>query len=253
MHLPAKALIRSVLPRRYKPHRILFGPNRGFRMVTSWHDYPAALLGYCEVSLLRWMDQNIHPGETWLDIGGHYGNTALRMCDCVGFEGRVFSFEPNPVSAGCLTQTRRLNNLLQLRILPFGLTCGHKPAVRKLPSIRGMVDSTVRAVNSRFFEDVLFMPFMEIWPQIHDGNERIHGIKIDVQGMEIEVLRGLGPMLASQRPILIVEIHQGVKRHDLLGLISNAGYHGTIVPIEPVAGEKEAKLLDNRIYLFSTG
>ena len=43
-----KEALRKLLPRTVKPHRILAGPLRGQWIVTSWHDYPAAILGYTE-------------------------------------------------------------------------------------------------------------------------------------------------------------------------------------------------------------
>lgn len=219
-------------------------------MVTSWHDYPAAILGYCEGPLLGWLNQHVRAGETWIDVGAHYGNTALRMCERVGRAGRVFAFEPNLASAGCLAQARRLNGLSQLTILPFGLSAGTGISPIKLPEVRGMVDSTLKPEQAEFFETILVAPFAELWPQINSGNARIDGVKIDVQGMELSVLRGLAPILNSQRPQLIVEVHAGVSRSELVALLNELGYHGKPLPIEPVAGETEAQLIDNRIYHF---
>src|SRR5205814_10611463 len=100
--------------------RIRRGPLRGSRLGTSWRDYPAALLGYTEGPLLRWLAANAGPGETWLDVGAHYGYTALVLSRLVGPEGRVFAFEPVPETAGCLAATRARNRLAQLTVLPLG-------------------------------------------------------------------------------------------------------------------------------------
>src|SRR2546429_1571047 len=93
---------------------------RGCHLVTSWRDYPAAIIGYTEGPLLRWLAANVGPGETWLDVGAHYGYTAMALSRLVGEKGRVYAFEPGPETAGCLAATRARNRLPQLTVLPMG-------------------------------------------------------------------------------------------------------------------------------------
>src|SRR6267378_2914827 len=108
-----KEHVRRLLPKSVRPHRILAGRLRGFRIVTSWYDYPAAILGKTERALLDWFEENVHIGETWLDVGAHYGYTALALSRLVGPAGRVFAFEPMITTAGCVARTRELNRLRQ--------------------------------------------------------------------------------------------------------------------------------------------
>jgi hypothetical protein len=89
MKLEFKVLPRRFLPRSIHKHRIFGGPLRGYRIVTSWHDYPAAITGRTERPLLDWFAQNVNPNETWLDIGAHYGYTAIGLCRLVGAAGRA--------------------------------------------------------------------------------------------------------------------------------------------------------------------
>ena len=110
-----------MFPRRIGPHRIRGGSLRGARIVTSWHDYPAGVMGRTERGLLAWFQQEVRAGDTWLDIGAHYGYTAIALSRQVGAAGRVFAFEPVTATAGCVAQTRRLNNLSQLTVVPLGL------------------------------------------------------------------------------------------------------------------------------------
>jgi len=44
-HSRVKAQLRRLMPKTVGAHRILGGRLRGYRIVTSWHDYPAAILG----------------------------------------------------------------------------------------------------------------------------------------------------------------------------------------------------------------
>jgi len=231
----------------------LAGPLRGYRIVTSWHDYPAAILGRTERSLLEWFAANVKPGETWLDVGAHYGYTAIALCRLVGPGGRVFAFEPMISTAGYLAQTRRLNYLPQMMVMPLGSGCPDSIELQRLPVTRGMVDSTIAQSEGKdggWQEAILVARFDWLWPQICGGRQQIDGVKIDVQGMEIDVLRGMVETLKRYRPKLVVEVHRNVDRSRLLDLVEVAGYSRRGVPIEPLAGETEPRYVDDHSYAF---
>jgi FkbM family methyltransferase len=244
-----KTFLRRFLPRQIGPQHIWNGPLKGYTIVTSWHDYPAAILGQTERPLLDWFANNVRSGETWLDIGAHYGYTAIALSRLVGSNGRAFAFEPMLSTVGYLTQTRQLNNLPQLTIVPFGLSSSPNIEIVTLPVTRGMIDSTISLKNT-WKEAILVAGLDGLWPQICNGVDEIHGIKIDVQGMEIEVLRGMMVLLSQFKPKLVVEFHTGVDRTCLLDLIDQAGYPRRGTPIEPVVGEVEPFYVDNKSYAF---
>jgi len=268
MNTSLKSVLRSFLPRANRGHRILGGPLRGAHLITSWHDYPAAIIGRTERRLLDWFAGNVKPGETWLDIGAHYGYTAIALSRLVGKEGRVIAFEPMISTAGYVTQTRQLNNFSQLIVLPLGLACPETLEIKQLPVTRGMVDSTLckgeacpeqsRRSTSRkderqalWQETILVARLDWLWEQICGRRENISGVKIDVQGMELEVLRGMKKTLGTYHPKLVVEFHPGVNRDVLLDLIANVGYDRVGRPIEPVPGEVQPQYVDDRSYAFN--
>lgn len=252
MNRRIKSHLRRLLPRAIRQHLILAGPLRGCSIVTSWHDYPAAILGRTERPLLEWFTKNVNLGETWLDMGAHYGYTAIALSRLVGQQGRVFAFEPMVSTAGCLARTRQLNDFPQLIILPLGLAAPGTLEMKQLPVTRGMVDSTLPKDegHTEWQETIMVAWFDWLWQQICGKNERIDGVKIDVQGMEIEVLQGMLETLRRQRPKLVVEVHTGVDRTELLNLIQTAGYSRQATPIEPVEGEVEPQYVNDMSYYF---
>ena len=249
MNRVSKSFFRRFLPKSIRSQHIMGGPLRGAPIVTSWHDYPAAILGRTERPLLDWFADSIQQGETWLDVGAHYGYTAIALSRLVGEEGRVIAFEPMVSTAGCLSQTKMLNNLSQLTVLPLALGKPQTLELQKLPFVRGMVDSTL-GESEGFQETILVARLDWLWPQICGGQENIHGVKIDVQGMEIEVLKGMSELLKRVGPKLVVELHRGVDRGELLHLLTSLGYSVPATPIEPTAGEVEPLYLDDRSYAF---
>lgn len=245
-----KRVFRSLMPRTIRPRRIVAGPLRGTWLVTSWHDYPAGLTGRTERPLLDWLARHVRSGETWLDVGAHYGYTAFALARLVGPTGRVFTFEPVAATAGCVDQGRTLNGFTHLTVLPFGLGAADTIEVRRLATTRGMADSTLSADTKEWFVDVPIARFDWLWPLVSGANGAIHGVKIDVQGMELETLSGMREALKRSRPRVVVELHAGVSREHVLALLREVGYSSDAAAIEPMRGEQTPRFLDNRSYAF---
>ena len=245
-----KGAIRKILPRTLKQHTILGGALRGSKIVTSWHDYPGAILGSTERPLLECFAKVARKGETWLDIGAHYGYTAIALCKLVGPTGRVFAFEPMLNTSGCIARTRSLNDLSQLTIIPMALGNSPDIAVNSLYTVRGMIDSTLNGAQG-FKENFVASRLDWLWPRIAGDQMRVDGIKIDVQGMEIDVLEGMAAVARRYRPKLLIELHSGVSRPRLLDLISSIGYNRDGRAVEPLPGESDPLYADDRTYLFT--
>lgn len=241
--------IRKVLPRALRRHRILGGPLRGSSIVTSWHDYPAAIMGTTERALLDCFAGNVKPGETWLDVGAHYGYTAIALSKLVGPSGRVFAFEPMLNTAGCISRMRSINNFPQLTVIPMALANCADLAIDSLQTVRGMLDSTL-GDSEGFKESFVESRLDWLWPKISGTDSKIDGIKIDVQGMEIKVLEGMPAIVSRLRPKLFIEIHTGVSRPRLLEVIASMGYETHALAVEPLPGETEPIYADNRTYGF---
>jgi hypothetical protein len=100
-------------------------------------------------------------------------------------------------------------------------------------------------------EDTIFVVALdEVWDTLSSGRPKIDGVKIDVQGMEIDVLAGMRKILeASHHPKLIVELHRGVPRKVFTELLESAGYSPRGLSLTSPA-ELITYLEDNSSYLF---
>ncbi len=205
---------------------------RGRKIAAPWHDYPAAMLGYAETSLIGWLMDNVGPGQTWLDVGAYYGYTSLCMALRTGPAGRVFAFEPNLTAAGLLAQTRALNNLPHLRVCPFALGSEKALTPRRLYTVRGMIDSQIGPQEADGAELFYSAAFDALWPRWRGNRPEVHGIKMDVQGAEVEALKGMAVLLCEQRPLLALEIHSGVDRRAVLAVLETADYDLRPRPVE---------------------
>jgi len=112
-----------------------------------------------------------------------------------------------------------------------------------------MIDSTLQ--ESEGFKETFIASRLDwLWPRISGKDLRIDGIKIDVQGMELQVLEGMANLARSYRPKLLIEIHKGVSRMKLLDLVASIGYKSQGIPVEPLPGETDPVYADDRTYLF---
>ena len=196
--------------------------------------------------MLDWFGYNVSVGETWLDIGAHYGYTSIALCRLVGTLGRVMAFEPVLSTAGCIARTRELNRLHQLQIVPIGLAYCVSLESRRLPVIRGMADSTIG--RGAWEEKISVASFDTVWTHLCEQNPAIHGVKIDVQGMELEVIEGMRNTLRTWHPKLIIEFHSGVDRAHALSILASCGYCEPGVPLNP--NDSKSAYQDDSSYLF---
>jgi FkbM family methyltransferase len=206
------------------------------RIVTSWHDYPAAILGYTERKLANWLLANARPGETWIDVGANCGYTSLALARAVGPTGRVFAFEPALPTVACLERTGRANGLDHLVAIPFALADQRRPVISRFATDRGMIDAQLPKDGRLEMTAIIAVGLDAIWDGIADGNPVVHGIKIDIQGMELEALRGMRRLLAQHRPKIVLEIHKGVPRGEVLALLESCGYLLDTDPIDDSEG-----------------
>jgi FkbM family methyltransferase len=214
--------------------------------VTSWHDYPAAILGTTEAPLIDWFGANVSAGETWLDVGAHYGYTALALCQLIGDSGRVYAFEPVLSTAANLQQTRRSNRLRQLTVVPFALGADQSLSLVTTSVVRGMA---THREGAGLTTDLYLIGLDSLWPLVNGGQARIDGIKLDVQGMEHETVVGMIGILREWRPKLIIEFHLGVDRRHIVSQLADVGYQGMGIPIDS-NGSWSGDYRDDCSYLF---
>lgn len=199
-----KALLRRFLPRSIHKHRILGGPLRGYRIVTSWHDYPAPITGRTERPLLEWFAKNVKLGETWLDIGAHYGYTAIALSRLVGMQGRVFAFEPTPATLAQLVANVMLNGFNGVHL--------NQKAVSEKSGTSLLYLYKQNSLNSLARQDWMGQPLGQIAIETVTLDEyvseqalpRVDLIKIDVEGAEILVLKGARQLLNGPNPPVVI-------------------------------------------------
>ncbi len=134
------------------------------------------------------------------DIGsnaGYYSNMLIKISN------KVFSFEP--IKYHCINQ-KKIFKKMNVKILNLGL--GNKRDKKRLFIPRNN-DPEASFINKRKNFASTFVN-LERGDYVF-GNKKIDFIKIDVEGYELDVLRGLKSQIQNYKPLLLVEIE---KRHN---------------------------------------
>jgi len=151
-----------------------------------------SLFGY-EISLNTWLDSAlmlvylrgegaiedvgflrpfVHPENTVLDVGANVGYMTLFFCRQVGPNGRVYAFEPEE------KLMEELKGNLQ------------RNAIQQCIPVQKFVSDT----SDKSLDELL-------------RGVKVDLVKIDVEGHELQVLRGMREIIDHNRPILFVEVH----------------------------------------------
>lgn len=138
-----------------------------------------------------------------LDIGTNIGWTALNFAR-IAKDGRVMGFEPDPYNFDRCASNIALNNFKNIIVFPIGLGNENRQMEMEIrtPTNRGgnriyrNSRNESRMVEVERLDD--FAPLKEC--------ERIDLIKIDVEGYELNVLRGAIHTLKKYKPVLFIEL-----------------------------------------------
>ncbi len=158
-----------------------------------------ALQRFCRPSLTAVLEAALGAGGVFADVGGHLGMYALCAARLVGPGGRVESFEPDPQAAEALRRNAALNAVPQLAVneRAVGAEPGSVRLVR-LPRTTGLTSRYTIRDGEEFEARVTTL-------DLHFAGRRPPDlVKVDVEGMEHEVLRGARGLLSSGRPPAVV-------------------------------------------------
>lgn len=146
-------------------------------------------------------------GADVVDIGAHSGRHTVPLSNLVGIDGTCYAFEPIPAIRKLLAENIAAKGLNNTVILPFALSektgVAEFTFVPNLPEESGLKKRhTYNAKPSGFQQiPVKVRRLDEVLP----ASAKIRFIKIDVEGGELDVLRGSLKVLDTDRPIVAFE------------------------------------------------
>jgi FkbM family methyltransferase len=179
-----------------------------------------------EPSVVQVASRILRRGDTAVDIGANVGFLTRQFAAMVGTSGRVFAFEPDPATFAYLAYNT--GRLAQVECSAAAMSDRNGTMTFYLHPTSGMSNSLVNAWEHARSIDVKTFTFDAWAASINLG--RIGLIKIDVEGAEPLVLRGmLKTLSSSQKPQIIAEfcpanLASRAAEEEMFQLFTNHGY-----------------------------
>lgn len=198
-------------------------------------DFSIFLLGAFEPTTVAAYRDLVAPGATVIDIGANIGAHTLPLADLAGAKGRVIAVEPTRYAFERMTDNLSLNPGLAARVTPVQamlLANPDREVAAALPSSwplhgdreahpeHGGVCKSTEGARALTLDDLVGSL----------GLERVDFIKLDVDGYELEVLRGARETLARFAPVILFEhspyvlVEKGFDPEEMIGILRTAGY-----------------------------
>jgi FkbM family methyltransferase len=212
------------------PLPILSGPLRGRRWLAGAAPGPAkglsTLFNRCEPGQLRAAEHlaRLVPDGICFDIGAHSGLYTLLLARNSRL---VYAFEPLPRNLAYLVRTLAVNGIANAHVIPWavggqtrldGFQVGEHSSEGRVEAAGTMPAFTVTC--DEFSVRYRAVPTL---------------LKIDVEGTELEVLKGAVGILRAGSPAILLSTHGDGPKHDCLHFLRNLGYRN----VRPLDGPGE--------------
>ncbi|MGL4976146.1 MAG: FkbM family methyltransferase [Bosea sp. (in: a-proteobacteria)] len=178
------------------------------------------------------MAQVLQPGDNVIDVGANIGSLTVPIAKTIGPSGHVFAFEPQPRIFQVLAANCVLNHATNARLFHAGAgsvageieiaeisysaqhNYGAIPLEQLAEAARinaGDATRMSRKVPIVTIDEVYDLPTLKF-------------IKIDVEGMEVDVLKGAKATISKMRPALYIENEFPDRSPELIATVRELGY-----------------------------
>ncbi len=184
-------------------------------------------LRYREPALAPVFEAVLRPGDTCYDVGANIGVYTLWAAGLVGPSGQVHAFEPVPPTMAVLREMVLRNGLGQ--VVPVASAIGATVGQTGLRSYQGASGRAHAVADPSHADHLARLDTLDAYVARHRPPDLV---KIDVEGAEIDVLRGAVGLLAAHAPALLLEmLPSHLVRHgggqgleEFVGRLLDAGY-----------------------------
>ncbi|MFD8568690.1 FkbM family methyltransferase [Streptomyces sp. NPDC059639] len=175
------------------------------------------LFGVWEPHMTRWLERRLGPGDVFIDVGANIGVFSVLGSRLVGTSGRVVAIEASPTFHRRVLQNAELNHCDNIRAVNTAVSDEVKTLTFVLASSNNMGANSIvpydGPAESAF--EIEAVPLAEILAPDEVAGARV--IKIDVEGAEGSVVRGLAPLLDELRPDVEIAVEITPDRMEQLG------------------------------------
>ncbi|WP_192346627.1 FkbM family methyltransferase [Algoriphagus sp. Y33] len=178
------------------------------------------------------LEKALKKGDTFIDVGANQGEYSLWAARKVGAKGRVVAFEPMQQLFDQLAENIRLNKSFHKTITPIKLGLSDQKGEVILYSSADSNEGTNTIYNTEKFSiESGKIQLDTLDEQLKSLKiNKVDFLKIDVEGAELQVLKGALNTLKQNRPVILLEINKdaciagGYLPEDILTLLKPFNY-----------------------------
>jgi FkbM family methyltransferase len=153
--------------------------------------------------------QHLKTGAVFYDIGANVGFFSIVAAKLVGDSGKVIAFEPGKDNAQAIRHNGALNNFKQIEVIEKAISNnsgsgqlllakysgGHALATADAPpDLAGEITVDVVSIDDLIAQKLIEPP---------------NFVKVDVEGAELDVLKGMKETIKTYQPTIIYEVDDG--------------------------------------------
>jgi FkbM family methyltransferase len=201
---------------RAKGHPAITLDARDFE--TFHHALPVWYRGDTGLALLTAI---VRPGDVYVDVGANYGTYALPIAQDRSV--RVIAVEPQPQLAEALRRSVAANAFPNVDVIEAALSDYEGGGV--LATGAGSGSATFHHQRQAFGSAMINVPVMRLDDLAAELNlNRLDCLKIDVEGAEIDVLKGGAATIARHHPAIVFEVGAKERQQAVFEWLRGAGY-----------------------------
>jgi FkbM family methyltransferase len=188
--------------RFFPPNRVFMAELPDFRLWFNTTDRDMGMImisGQYEPSSVELLKRLIAPGMKCIDVGAHIGFYTCLVASIVGESGKVYAFEPMPAHYDLLLKNIEENGYQEI-VKPFNVVCSDVNGNMNVSKISNMFVVGYKGSSEQVSVEAVRLDDFIV--------DTVDIVKLDVEGHEPEVLRGMTSILSRDHPIIISEINE---------------------------------------------
>lgn len=193
----------------------------------------------------------VKKGDIVVDIGANIGYYVLMESKIVGNTGKIYAIEPSPQNIKCLKKNVAVNNYSNIEVYDFAI--GDVIGVKKMNiSSHYNLNTLVSKKDNRITGTVDVNT--STLDKFLTGKKFPSFVRMDVEGYEYNIIKGMKNILSSKKPInIFIELHPHIMKKEqteyILKKLADSGFKAKKI-IRSIT-VPEMKVMDKEDYDYS--
>ncbi|HEY1941196.1 MAG TPA: FkbM family methyltransferase [Roseiarcus sp.] len=166
--------------------------------------------GFWEMWLTIAIARHLRPGMVAIDIGANFGYYSLLMADLVGPEGALVAVEPNRHVTPKLRASLALNGFAsRSRVIEAAAAATNEGFAHLYATVTEPKNATIVSPEMIVDPAIGAVTTTPNWTADAIAREfgRVDFIKVDAEGAEEDIIKGLRPVIVRHNPSLVLEFN----------------------------------------------